>query len=59
MKTYDVNMVFTAHANLMIEANSQKEAIELAWQQVERDASFSNPEGIWELGYADEMGATK
>jgi hypothetical protein len=55
MKTYDINLVFTAHTNLTIEANSQKEAIELAWIEIEKNADLSNPDGVWELGYADEM----
>ena len=55
MKSYQVNLVFTAHANLTIEANSQEQAIQLAWNEIEKNADFSNPEGVWELGYADEI----
>lgn len=58
MKTYDINLVFTAHANLTIEAESQEEAIRLAWDQINKNADMSNPDGTWELGYADELEET-
>ena len=55
MKTFERNLVFTAQAHLTIEASSQDEAIQKAWNQVQLNADLSNPDGVWELGYVDEI----
>lgn len=40
MKTYEIELRRTSYITLIIEAESEEQAEELAWQEIEEDGSY-------------------
>ena len=49
MKTYAVEIKYTAFANYIIEAKSKEDAEEQAWAEVNADSDHAISYGDWEL----------
>lgn len=47
MKTYHIELKRTSYVNLTIEAESEDEAENLAWREI--DLNFYRDDGSWEL----------
>lgn len=47
MKTYHVELKRTSYVNLTIEAESEDEAEDLAWKEI--DKNYYRDDGSWEL----------
>lgn len=54
MKTYEVELRYTAYTTITIEANSQEEAEAIAWQELATDGSYRSDYGDWQLESIEE-----
>jgi len=52
MKTYQIELKRTTYVNLTIEAESEDEAEELAWKDV--DQNYYRDDGSWEIESVEE-----
>jgi len=58
MKTYEINFTYTAQHNMVVEAESEAEAIEIAQEDFNISQSSYELGGSWEIGYIDELKET-
>ena len=49
MKTYAVEIRYTAFSNYIIEAKDEKDAEDQAWAEVDADPDYASNYGDWEL----------
>ena len=49
MKTYQIELKRVSYVNLTIEADSQDEAEELAWQELTSDGSYGDSDADWDI----------
>ena len=47
MKTYQVELKRTNYVNITVEAESEEEAEQLAWKQIDQD--YYRDDGSWEI----------
>ena len=47
MKTYQVELKRTSYVNITVEAESEEEAEQLAWKQIDQD--YYRDDGSWEI----------
>jgi len=57
MKTYQVEIRYTAYANYTLEANSAADAEKQAWAQVHADPDHAHEYGEWECLDVEEVTA--
>jgi hypothetical protein len=53
MKTYQIELKRTTYINLTIEAESEDEAEDLAWKDV--DQNYYRDDGSWEIESVEEL----
>ena len=54
MKTYAVEIRYTAFSNYIIEAKDEKDAEDQAWAEVNADLDYASNYGDWELMSIEE-----
>jgi hypothetical protein len=60
MNTYEINFTYTAQHNIIVEAESEDQAREIASEKFNASPSSYELWGSWEIGYVDELaGETK
>lgn len=47
MKTYQIELKRTSYVNITVEAESEEEAEQLAWKQIDKD--YYREDGSWEI----------
>jgi len=57
MKTYEINFTYTAQHNIVIEAESEEQARQIALEDFNASQSSYELWGSWEIGYIDELEA--
>ena len=55
MNTYKINFINTASLNMIVEAETEEQAHELAWQKFGA-MQVRDPYMHWDIGYIDELG---
>jgi hypothetical protein len=60
MNTYEINFTYTAQHNIIVEAESEDQAREIALEDFNASQSSYELWGSWEIGYIDQLaGETK
>jgi hypothetical protein len=54
MKTYEVELKRTSYINMYVEAQSQDEAEQLAWDELASDGSWGEGNASWDLESIEE-----
>ena len=57
MKTYEVELKRTSYVNILVEAQSQDEAEQLAWDELASDGSWGENNASWDLESIEECKA--
>jgi|Laugrefbdmm110sn_1035136.scaffolds.fasta_scaffold48604_3 hypothetical protein len=55
MKTYEINFTYTAQHNIIVEAESEEQAGEIALDWLAFKSSSYELWGSWEIGYIDQL----
>jgi hypothetical protein len=55
MKTYEVELRYVSYTTITIEADSEEQAEELAWQELSTDGSYRSDYGDWALESIEEV----
>jgi len=55
MKSYEINFTYTAHHNIIVEAESEERAREIALEDFNASQSSYELWGSWEIGYIDQL----
>ena len=55
MKSYEINFTYTAQHNMIVEAESEAEAMEIAQEKFNKSQNSYELWGSWEIGYIDEL----
>lgn len=55
MKTYTVELRRTSFVTLTVEADTQEQAEQMAWDEIMTDGSYGSSDADWEIGFVDEV----
>jgi len=55
MRTYEINFTYTAQHNIIVEAETEAQAMEIAQEDFNASQSSYELWGSWEIGYIDEL----
>ena len=55
MRRYEINFTYTAQHNIVVEAESEAQAREIALEDFNKSQNSYELWGSWEIGYIDEL----